>query len=381
MAVSAIQTYKSLNLWQRTMGEDIWRFNQVSGLGSFARKTGRSVYVQPERDEIAQALSTGIQVLLGYLGYYPRPVYTSEQLSFGNGVPFQLQTLTTRYKHVEAFGQRATTLIAADVSVSYSASNPVNGFDDTATITVGTTDSASEIQVFFRVADGAPEAAFDLYQIEPLKVTVNAGVATITGKRALFVRPDTIWDTPYIFDNGNLNEKNAADTLDPLDFVTKVDVYRVYTDTTQAFVVSDNAYSGGLGDASSTYTAAAVRLVDNELGIFQPRVDFCCLGCGVGTPQTLNIYYKAGLPLFNGDVQSWMAEAVARMANAVMAQEICTLWNQVLNRWSTDRDAIPRDLLQPNDLANPFGLKTGQVEVWRNIRSKAIGQGSKLGAR
>lgn len=378
MAVSAIQTYKCLNLWQRVMGEDIWRFNQVDGLGSFARKSGRSVYIQPERDEIAQALNDSINVLVEYLRYYPRPVYVSEQIPLGRGEPFQFQTLRTKYKHVEAFGQRATTLITANAAVTYSASNPVLGFNDTATITVNTTVDDSEVQVFFRTADGAPESAYDLYQIEPLRVTSSGGVTTITGKRALFVRPDTIWDTPYLFDSGNLNEKNAADTLDNTDFVTQVDVYRVYTDTTQAYVVSDDAWTGGLADAGSTYTAAATRLIDKQLGIFQPRVDICC-GC-TAPPEYVDVYYKAGLPLQFGDVQSWMGMAVTRLANTLMSQEICTLWQQVLNRWSTDRDAIDRDLLQPNDLSNPFGLRKGQVEVWRNIRPKAIGMGGKLGA-
>lgn len=374
MAASLTNSYKLLNAWQRVMFADIWHFNQAKGQGA-PLKEGRDVYIQQERDDIARALNIAVEKSIPYLGFYPRPTYLTEVIPLSTGVPFQMQTLRTSWKHLEAFGERAVTLIQANAPIVYSDVGSI-GADDTATITVPTTVSASEIQVFFRVADGAPGAADELYEIEPLTVTIVGANAVITGPRALFVKPSTIWNVPYTYDGGNFAERNYADTAAAAGFVTMVDVYRVYTDATNAVsVVSDDAWTSGLDVATSTLTTAAARIVDARLGIFQVRPT--CTNC-MGVPSQVSVKYKAGLPLVRGRMHPTMEEALIRFSNTLMGQKITCLYEYPENKWEYDRQAMPAELLQPPDVQNPFGITRGQIHAWRVMMDMAIAGGGKI---
>ena len=377
MAVSyTTPTHRTLNLWQRTMGENIWRYNQVLGAGVALKDGGTPIYVQPDRDEIASTLAQSWDILSHYLGYFPRPIYVGERIPINRANPYQFQTLRTKWGYVQAYGQRATTLIQAGAAVVYSDSDN-DGIVDRGTVTVTTTVDASEIQVFFRVADGAESAANVQWEIEPAKVSKSGNTATITFHRALAVQP-SIWALPFLYDSNNYTTRNAANTSNPNDFVSAVDVYRVYTDTTQAYVIQDNGYQYGLNYATSTQTAAAIRSVDSVQGIFQVRVSDCCISCGQYPPESVDVYYLAGYPLVNGDMDINLAVALSRLANTFVGIDLCNLWDIRLNKFKTDRDPMNRALLQPSDVANPFGITQGAVAAWQKVRYKALGQGGKL---
>jgi hypothetical protein len=366
-------------MWQRVMGENIWRFNQVLGAGVPLKEGGKPVYTQPPRDEITSTLNQAWELLSTYLGYFPRPVYVGERIPINNASPYQLQKLRTQWGYVQAYGQRATTVIQADAAVAYSDSDG-DGILDLATVTVTTTVDAAEIQAFFRVADGAESAANEQWQIEPARVTKSGNTATIRFHRALGVQP-SIWKLPYLYDNNNYETINTANTSNPNDFITACDVYRVYTDTSQAFVIQDNAYSCsncGLGNATSTSTAAAIRSVDSQLGIFQVRLCDCNMINWQYPPESVDVYYLAGYPLVNGFIDHRFEMALTRLANSKVSQTLCNLWDQRLDRFTTDRDPMPRDLLQPSDVGNPLGITRGEIEAWRIVKYSALGQGGKL---
>lgn len=377
MAVSyTTPTYRTLNLWQRTMGENIWRYNQVQGAGVALKDGGSPFYVQPDRDEIGSTLNQAWDTLSHYLGYFPRPIYVGERIPINRASPYQFQTLRTKWGYVQAYGQRATTLIQADAVVTYSDTDN-DGVNDRGTVTVTTTVDAAEIQVFFRVADGAENAANVQWEIEPAKVSKSGNTATITFHRALAVQP-SIWALPFRYDSNNFETRNAANTSNPNDFIGFVDVYRVYTDTQQANVISDNAYVYGLGNATSTATAAGIRSVNSEQGIFEVRVSDCCATCGQYPPESVDVYYLAGYPLVNGDMDNNLAIGLTRLANTMVSQDLCNLWDIRLNKFKTDRDPMDRNLLQPSDVANPFGITQGAVAAWQKVRYRALGQGVKL---
>lgn len=384
MAVSTVPTHKFLNAWPRVMMDDQWRFNGVQGTG-VPRNYKADAFVQPERDEVARALADAIARVTDYLEYYPRPVYiTGEEVSLQWGNPYQLQLLETRYKHLIEFGSRATTLIDDDVTVTYSSSLPGSSILDKATITVSTSiTNAEEIQVFFRTADGAPAAADELYEIEPLTVSISGGVATITGHRSLFVKPSTIWDVPYVYDSGNLVEKNYADIQDASHFVTKVDVYRVYTDTTNAVQLTSDDWldCGDCNSVSTTLTAAGGRIYDKRLGLFQVRTASCS-NCP-GYVERVRINYKAGLALVRGRVDTALEEAIIRYANTFFGQPAIDVTDAVQSKWMYDRNPEDANLLTPGDVKNPFGIQRGAIFAWRTINNPRylIGKGGKVTAR
>jgi hypothetical protein len=380
MAVSTdIPTYKFLNHWQRLMQESIWRFNQVQGTG-VPRDEEHVAYLQPHRDEVALALDNAVSKIVDVLGYYPRPVWiTDEVIPLHWSDPYQLQTLQTRYKHLIEFGSRGTTLISASQAVVYSDSDG-DGVNDTATITVATTVTVpAEVQIFFRVADGAPAAADELWEIEPTTVTISGGNAVIVAHRALFVKPSTIWAVPYTFDAGNLDTPHYADIALVADFVTSVDVYRVYNDTTNAIqLYADDIYTNcDCGSITSTVSAAGARITNPRLGVFQVRPTAC--GCN-GFVESVKVNYRAGLALVRGATDPTLAEAIIRFANTHFGQPPIAQGDRVMEKWTYDREPEDRELLTPEIIHNPFGIQRGAIFAWRTINNPrfAIGKGSKL---
>jgi len=294
MGVSEVPTYKFLNAWQRVMLEDPFRYNQVQGTGVPRSEVG-DAFVQPERDEVARGLNNAVSRIVDELSYYPRPTYITEEfIPLRWASPYQLQTLQTRYKHLIEFGSRGTTVISAGAAVVYSSTGANGTANDLATITVaaGSLTDVNEIQCFFQVADGAPAAADEQWEIEPTTVKLTGGNFVITAHRSLFVKPSTIWDIPYTYDAGNLDTKHYADIALAADFVTAVDVYRVYTDTTNAVqLIEDDIYVNcDCSAVTSTLSAAGARITNKRLGIFEVRPSAC--GCN-GFVEAVKVNYRA----------------------------------------------------------------------------------------
>lgn len=373
MAISKqVNTYGLLNQWPEVMRENIWRYNQATGSG--VRTSACPVYIQDDREEIARALGQALRRIVEHLRFYPRPIWLEDTIRLGKGYPWQLQRLRTQWGYVEAFGQRATSLISAGASVVYSDADG-DGVNDTATITVASSVDPDEAQIFFQVADGAPAAADIRYEIEPVIVTASGGNLIITGPRALFVKPSTIWNVPY--DDANKQTLNAADTTDVGDFVTAVDVYRVYNDTTTPVqVIEDPIFKQTTGLGGNVLTTGVARLLDDRLGIFEARVeDPDCLRYA----EAVKIYYKAGYPLQFDRPDYTLAEAVIRLANTMMGRQLCSFCDMTDNMWSDDR--MPPNSQNPvsqRHVNNPFGTMKGQIYAWLAVMDYALPRGGTL---
>lgn len=334
------------------------------------------LYVQSERDMIANALYEAGQMMSDVLGFFPRPHWTSERIFLGRGAWYDLQPHNLSHGYIQEFGVRTTSLIQAGVSVVYSDSNS-DGTDDTVTITVTTSVDAGEIAVFFRVADGAESAGHEHWEIEPLTVTVSGGVATITGSRYLFVHPANIWAKPY--EQPNFNVKEAGNTQGTAAFVTAVDVYRVYSDSTSAATMNSDpiwCYGCSTSLGTNTTSVGTGRILDSRLSIVQVRPSSCCSTCGTW-PETVDVYYKAGYPLANGKMDRRLEQALIRLANTLIPYQPPTFNDRTLNMWKEDRQYVQQGQVMEKDLS-PFGnLMRGRVEAWSLIKRMALGSGSK----
>lgn len=373
-----------LNTWPRVMNENIWTFNQIAGEGAPLNENC-DVYIQPERDQIARALDGSLKKIARLLKYWPRPKWFQNTIPFGGGLPMRnqwLQTLTPEadgsWKLIE-FGKRATTLIQAGAPVTYS---DVGGYgiNNTATITVpaGALTNTDEIQVFFQVADGANAAASPRFQIEPAQVTLTAGNFIITIDRSLMVKP-SVWATPYVVTDPNRNERNIVDNANAsTGFVTAVDVYRVYNDTTTQLEVLD--WNNAVLD---TFTGV---VVDGELGLFSfTRECEAALWCYCNRPVRVRVNYRAGLPLLDGYMDSELEEAIIRLANVLMPVELCTFCAPTKNAWEQDRRPAVRDqvsILSPEAVHNTFGyVSYGAVYAYRTAVDRATATGGKITRR
>lgn len=376
MARSDVNHFNLLNRWPVIMEENQWHFNQVAGTGAPLTAQCDAVSINHERDMIANALNLAVEMVAEQLGFYPRPTWIVERATLGANWYLSLQNLKTRYGYIQEFGIRTTSLIDDAVAVTYSDANS-DGVDDTATITVtvaaGT--SAAEIVPFFRVADGAESAGHINWEIEPVTVSVSSTTATITAPRWLFVKPSRIWAKPY--EEPNFTIKFHGDTQQPADFVTLVDIYRVYSDASTAVQVTGDPIYSQCTDLDTAITSdGEAYIVDSRLGRFRSRLT--CSDCFNSYPESVYIGYKAGYPLENGKMNRRLETAIIRLANTLMPYQPSTFCDKTLGMWQFDRNNVDPATLTQADL-HPFGgLMVGRIEAWRNLRGMALGKGGKI---
>lgn len=361
MAITTRQPLHGLlGAWQRRMGVNLWHFNQIDGPGVDAPVStpGQFVYVQPEREQIAEALIAALGMGISHLGFYPRPVFLREPVTMRLASHWKI--FQTRYKYVDALGKRGVSVIEADAPVVYSDSDG-DTIDDLATITVtlptGVTDPA-EVQVFFTAADSQYPAADERWQIEPVRVTITGTTATITGHRALFANP-ALWRRAYDAPNYQAASKNTGTTTNVNDFVTEVDVYRVYLDT------SDNSINA--------------EIVDGMNGLVRLRgIDGC--GCTGAAAPIETLYYRAGYPLndVTGEPDAALELAFLRLANAEMPTKPVADEIRV-NFFQGDANVYPDVQQTPRVVNNPLGIRVGQVEAWRTFQQYALNSVQPMG--
>lgn len=377
MAVSNYDQYKLQDYWRMFLLEDVWRYNQVLGTGVPVLPV--DVYIQQNRDMISRAITSAAGKMADVLGYPIVPTWVSETIPYGAAYPQQMQPLKLKYGYVQEIGRRASELVQANVAIVYSAVGGL-GVDDTATITVlNVSYDADEIKPFYRVVDGAPSAGNEFWEIygENVSVTKSGTTITITAPRALFVSPNGFIKRPFENPNLNFTEINAADTSSAADFVTAVDIYRVYADTTSAVqLVSDPFYLCS-DNCEDNVRNGCARLVNAELGLVQMRgYDTCAC---YGFPQYVRIWYKAGYPLneITGMPDTELLEAAVRLANTTMPNRTCPICDESYDSWYQDGQ---QETLASHYVNNPFGTKKGQAYAWQVVEHRALGQGGKFPA-
>lgn len=375
-----------LNAWQRVCMGEIWLFNQVSGKGApiaSAPDKGEGVYLQFERERIASSLQLAVTNVADQMHFWPRPRWFTQTIPLSRATPFQWQEHATQYKKLIAFGQRNTTVLQAAAAVVYSDPNSI-GIFDTATITVANPNAISvdEVQLFYQVADGALGAADTRFQIETTAIVASGGNLIITAPRAYFVKP-SIWTTPYIITDPNGKNPNAADTQNAAHFVTAVDVYRVFNDTTVSISLLAND-----GTILQDFDG---EILDTELGFFRLGGNLCTSASNWCSqfPARLQVYYYAGEALQNGQMDTQLEDVIISYANAEMNENYSTFSSWTLNRVKRDQGVMVASgggmgagnwpILAKRDSNNPFGLRQGQVRAWQVASgARAIQTGGKL---
>lgn len=333
MARADYRTLGLLNRWPEVMHEDRFRFNQIAGPGT--RNTpSANTYIQYERDYIARGLYQAIGRVRDYCGFYPAPMWiVDEAVTFNSDYHWTAQTLEARCGYIEAFGTRAVQLVDDDVDVIY---EDLNGdqVDETASFTVSGVAAidVDELQVFFRVDDGAAAAASEFWQIDGLTVTKSGDVATFTGPRWLFAHPMNVWAKEFTDDTERA--RNAGDTGNADSFVLQVDVYRVYADPTDAVKLLSDPNAG---DSESSVSA---WITDADNGLFRLYASSAQLSHGA-TPKGLKISYKAGYPLVDRRMDGALEEAICRFSNTLMPQQPM-MGDRALAMWQEDRTMIKK---------------------------------------
>jgi hypothetical protein len=381
MARSDVNHYGLLNRWPVTMFENPYHFNQLAGANAPLSEPCDEVYIQQNRDDIADGLNLAVEMIAHELGFYPRPVWITERLTLGHGWPMEWQSLRTQWGYVTEFSIETQTLIEAGVAITYSDEDE-DGIDDWATISVATTVDEDEIQVYFRAADGASAAGSADWEIEPLTVSSDGATATITGPIYLFTNPDVVWINPK--QSPNYRTKRPFDSADDANYVTHVDVYRVYGETTGAVkLITDPIWDSSTANSGDVTENAVGRITDSRLGLFQVRLSSCVdpSSCSYA-PTEVWVSYKAGYALRGGLMDRILERALIRAANTQIPyqpDQDCSA--RTLSMWRDDNEYV-KD--QFSRVASPppwGGMKKGEWQAWNRLKRLQLPRAYKITSR
>ena len=356
------------------------------------------------REEVAQALydaETEIRQVLGYavgpewvvqeVHDYPR-FYRRDSTVYGQDIRGLGKTVDATWGKIISPGQRAVSTISLGATVTYSDADG-DGWKELATITTSTVlDDVDEIKIYTAGKSGAPD-----WEIRPVKTkTISGSTLTITADSWLFINP-LLWEA-----YPTSNDFGAVDIEATTNFVTTVDVYHEYADTssTSATFYWEPTHTapfacpecGGSGCTVCTLTTqtGCFAIRDAEAGIIAPFPGSYDEDTGLWTsegfsvardPDQVKLYYQAG-HLSNrflsgqslNPVDDYLAMAVVWLAVARLEYSLCSCNNvrnvtQELRRDLTESTKDAAYVRTPNmDIfTNPFGTRVGEVKAWQRV--------------
>lgn len=361
------------------------------------------------RDELARGIQQAEFDIAEFLGYWPAPTWVSQELVryprpyrndlYGSGwdVRSQREGIKTKWAKIIQPGRRATTLIGtatvAGGTLVFSDPN-ADGWNTLATITLATTlTDECEIKVYF-----ANENADPTWEIRPAKsVSIAGGFVAITFDSWLLFDPDVTNAIP----TGEVTAINASLAS---SYVTSVEVYREYTDFTQASaqffwerepdttfpVICPCCNGTGCEACSLIGQDGCVAIRDGDNGVIaatpaeydsedQRWEKVRWAECRA--PDQVKVWYYSGLISENGlrgacnQLDRALARSIAILATARLTclfRAETSLANMVdyYRRDAAESFADGSTIFTPPDiLSNPFGTRRGEVEVYRSLHN------------
>lgn len=270
------------------------------------------------------------------------------------------------WKRVYDAGVRATSTIRAGATVTHVVDD-ANGNPVASTVTVATTvTDENEIKVYYPASLGVEGPV----EIDPSDIDISGGIATIYIPRWRMVLP------------GLLNSSRCLDYDTTTNFLTTVDVTRVYHDSSeQGTLIWPHANS------SCGYTTCCVTCGDythdacmypknQELGFWDviPATYsggswLTNLSCLCTKPIIVELNYRAGPATLSHQAR----DAVIRLAHSKMPSTPCACEVQQV-AWTRDRvtpEAVTRERINC-----PFGLSDGAWTAWEFASAMRVIRGS-----
>lgn len=276
-----------------------------------------------------------------------------------------------------AGGVPASVLLERETDVTYSDPDG-DGFDELATVQFEIYDSdisLYEIKVFFACCNGSSR-----YEIRPpLRKSISGNTVTIEFESWKLLDPDLY--ERYPTDDTN----RIIDMTDADNFVTQVDVYRKYNDTTTNhavfyYVSSDN-------DFEDSEQGGYIKLSDPNLNTIQiipanynsDTEEWERASCFIGKLRNIKINYLSGHKYrpysgsnFWDELHPDLAQAIAYMATARLErplagrEDVVALATALQNDLASGKSGSFR--YTTNDITqNPFGTHAGEVYAWRRL--------------
>lgn len=405
-------TLLSLPRYARIMGIDPLHFSGAHAVGPLGQRNACSdiwyKYSWQNSDQVslehlAYTIQSAEQEIASYLGWWPAPVWVSEDTiryprvyardMFGNTIDVRgtRKAVKASYGKVIELGQRMVTLVgAADTTtgnLAYS-DEDADGFYETATITVATTYSDKrKLKVFMPGFSGAKE-----WEIRsPRRVTLSGGNVQFVFDSWLFINPE-LYEQIQPFEG-----------IDPIDistvanFVTSVEVYYESVDPTlystqvvwNEFDLCEICGGTGCAACAESNQTGCGRIADYNIGLIAPypatydavdeEWDFTTWTYSYD-PVRVKMWYYAGAVSneYNAGVSveplsDFFAQIIAWLATARLERPLCACNNLITlsEELRTDLTLSSRDtgsrFVTRDVLSSPFGTRKGEVMAWRRL--------------
>lgn len=413
MARSDTVTLLPLDTYARMMAINQCSFNQVfNPTGPYPTECNE-VWLQSSwvgtserlvgRDEIATAVATAEEMIAEALGFWPAPKFIAAD---EKQWPLQRRGAQVRYppyrlsygEFIGAGRENIDTLISASESITYT-DRDGDGVLDTATITITAAQLAAaganwqEIAVYYPAVylDWSLYPRDESWRIKPFRVVrnPNTGNVTLTANRCQFVRPD-LWE-----------DDAAVDQSDFTAFITTVDVYRRYLDTSQQaqLVYTTEGPDDCLYPPCNEQCQNACVVIGNQDDRRNGIVKALAANHSVGGwtyqsflenqyPDHVRTWYLGGAWK---KINNWieadllqqnhpaMAEAIVRLANTYLPEAPCDC-NRTQSRWKRDREEQDINNIDTALAMSAFGTTMrGAVFAWSVVkRLNPLGGGGSL---
>lgn len=411
MARSDIVTLIPLDRAAKILGIDPFHFNMITTLRRPQTNACDDIWFQYADQRIGQASRYDLSVALfqaeqqttQYLGYSPLPTWFSDE-ERSIAVPYAVEltnyrginsrgkpkSIRSKFGYVIEAGARAKTLIEERSSVSYCDLNG-DGYEETATVTVSTTvTDPQEISIYFTGKDGE-----DVWEIRPIDVSISSGIATITFQKYLVPLPE-LWENEPSEDDP---QWRTIDGDNEENFVETVDVYRVYTDTSnQATLYYENncGSCGGSGCPSCEFDteSACLRVRDSRLGVFsysaatwdEDTESFVFSDGCYANPSKIKINYRAGF--VNGgtaartkypykQMDTMWERSIVYYAFTLLdrADNVCDNTQNIWKNMSEDlalAEGGRSFSMSFKHMQNPMGTTRAAINLWRMIEQHRL---------
>jgi len=400
-------TLLSLSRYAQIMGIDPIRFfggySQLKPEGACGDTWFEYTWQDGEkvsREEILIEIAKAEQEIADFVGFWPAPRWIQEEehefpqtfrrayRAINGGSASGRKAIKLTYGHLLYGGVRATSEITTatkDVDIDTTG----DGYNDTAVWTITGIDfTANQIHAYIKpyaVLDAEncrsdPESygADDAWQVRDIRIQYNSTteIATVYVSRYQMFKPQRL----------RIINVAALDVSDDTNFVDDLVFYRVYNDpsTQVQFLWTSDAACWSTECAWSTQDGC-LSVYDSRLGTVAPSPGTYSADTDTYTsanwtelkdPDKMLISYRAGfVDPYTRDIEqlsTFWSRTIAKLASSRIPRRFCNCENiqYLVERWQRDtaESTTERSYMTALDLANPFGTKVGELEVYRALK-------------
>lgn len=298
-----------------------------------------AIWTQSDRDAMAVAIGMAEEMREQELGYNLSPKYSVDTF------PYAFPLIIDK-KHLVTIGKRTITNISLGVTLVLSAGGVI--IDPVVIMLATTVTDPSEIIVTYHNSD---------IQIHPSSIIISSGIVTILIPRCRLVNPDV---------QANCDPPPRYD--DDANFITEVDVKRLWYDTTiGAEYVWFGNQCGFLPTTLTEYTQAAYARIEDYRRSIVKFYPLTGLFTYCTEPNSIRVYYLSGR---QNSVRTEME--TARLAHTLLPSIIPERLDLCSGCWKGDQ------LIDEKMGPTPYGNLVGAVAAWLSDSRAKVGQGGKF---